>query len=371
MTGFLGEIGKKLADRWVALLAIPGLLYLGAVIVAAVLGQAHALSYPDLSRKIAAWAASPTLKSAGGTVLIVAAVLAGSVIAGLAAAAGGRFIEMLWTLPGDHVPARWLAGWRRGRSRKAKAIADDPGSTPAQVCKAIARADRICLIEADRPTWIGDRLRACHVRIERAYGLDLNAAWPRLWLTVPDTFRTELGAARDAFSGAALLTAWAVLYLALGIWWWPAILIALVTGATAIIRAHLATSNLADLIESAVDLQGRDLAARLDENLTGPLTPAIGRLLTTRMRKSRWDPGSPLADLFRRVQSRSRRYLPRCPALDPSPYRAVRVRAARRVLLDTLAWLYDPTLIRLARTPVGVGILVRTSRRRRARGRRG
>ena len=186
--------------------------------------------------------------------LIIAAVLAGSVIAGLAAAAGGRFIEMLWTLPGKPCLPGGLPSWRRGRSRKAKAIADDPDSTPAQVRKAIARADRICLIEADRPTWIGDRLRACHVRIERAYGLDLNAAWPRLWLIVPDTFRTELGAARDAFSGAARLTAWAILYLALGIWWWPAIPIALITGATAIVRAHLATGNLADLIESAVDL---------------------------------------------------------------------------------------------------------------------
>jgi len=27
MTGFLGEIGQKLADRWAALLAVPGLLY--------------------------------------------------------------------------------------------------------------------------------------------------------------------------------------------------------------------------------------------------------------------------------------------------------------------------------------------------------
>ncbi len=296
MTGFLGEIGQKLADRWAALLAVPGLLYLAAVTVAAVLGQTRALSYPDLSRKIAAWAASPALKSAGGTVLIVAAVLAGSVLAGLAAAAGGRFIEILWTLPGKRAPARWLAGWRRDRSQKAKAIADDPVSTPAQVRKAIARADRICLIEADRPTWIGDRLRACRVRIERAYGLDLNAAWPRLWLIVPDTVRTELGTVRDAFSAAARLTAWAILYLVLAIWWWPAVIIALVTGATAIVRAHLATDNLADLIESAMDLHGRDLAAQLDQDLTGPMAPAIGRLLTTRMRKSRWDPGSPLAE---------------------------------------------------------------------------
>jgi hypothetical protein len=295
MTGFLGEIGQKLADRWAALLAVPGLLFLAAVTAAAVLGQAHALSYPDLSRKIAAWAASPASKSVGGTVLIVAAILAGSVVAGLAAAAGGRFVEILWTLPGKRAPGRWLADCRRNRSRKAKVIADT-SADPAAVDKAIARADRICVIQADRPTWIGDRLRACRVRIERANGLDLNAAWPRLWLIVPDTVRTELGTARDAFSAAARLTAWAVLYLILGIWWWPAVIIALITGATGIIRAHQATGNLADLIESTVDLHGGDLATQLGEQTPGQVTPVIGRRLTTQMRKSRWEPGSPLAD---------------------------------------------------------------------------
>jgi hypothetical protein len=92
MTGFLAEVGQKLADRWAALVAVPGLLYLAAGTVAAVLGQGHALSYPDLSRKIAAWAASPALRSAGGTALVIAAVLAGSVAAGLAAAAGGKLV---------------------------------------------------------------------------------------------------------------------------------------------------------------------------------------------------------------------------------------------------------------------------------------
>jgi hypothetical protein len=295
MTGFLGEIGQKLADRWAALLVVPGLLYLAAVTAAAVLGQAHALGYPDLSRKIAAWAASPASKSVGGTVLIVAAILAGSVVAGLAAAAGGRFVEILWTLPGKRAPAKWLADCRRNRSREAKVIADT-SADPVAVDEAIARADRICLVQADRPTWIGDRLRACRVRIEGAYGLDLNAAWPRLWLIVPDTVRTELGTARDAFTSAARLTAWAVLYLILGIWWWPAVIIALSAGATGIIRAHQATDNLADLIESTVDLYSGDLATQLGEQTTGSVTPVTGRRLTTQMRKSRWEPGSPLAD---------------------------------------------------------------------------
>ncbi len=297
MTGLLAEVGQKLADRWAALLAVPGLLYLAAVTVAAVLGQGHALSYHALDRKITAWAADPVLKSAGAAVLIAAVILAGSVVAGLVAAAGGGFIENLWTLPGRHIPASWLVRWRRDRSRRYKAVADTSASA-AEARRAIARADRICLIEAGRPTWIGDRLRACHVRIEQTYGLDLNAAWPRLWLIVPDTVRTELGAARDAFTAAARLLAWAVLYLVLAIWWWPAIPIALITATTAVRKARLATGNLADLIESAVDLYNRNLATQLGEEApSGSLTTAMGGRLSAQMRKDRWDPNSPLADL--------------------------------------------------------------------------
>ncbi len=295
MTGFLAEIGQKLADRWVALLVVPGLLYVAAVTVASVLGQGHAVSYPVLNRKITAWAADPVLKSAGGAVLIIAAVLAGSVVAGLTAAAGGSLAEALWTLPGRRAPASWLARWRRARSRRYKAVADT-SSDPAKVRRAIARADQICLIEAGRPTWIGDRLRACQVRIEQAYGLDLNVVWPRLWLIVPDVVRTELGTARDAFSAAARLTAWAVLYLVLAIWWWPAALIALITGVVAVGKARIATGNLADLVESAADLYSHDLARQLGEETTGIPAQVIGQRITGHMRKGRWDPNSPLAD---------------------------------------------------------------------------
>ena len=156
------------------------------------------------------------------------------------------------------------------------------------------RANRICLIEPACPTWIGDRLRVCHVRVHKSYGLDLSATWPRLWLIVPDTVRAELGTARDAFNAAARLTAWAVLYLVLGGWWWPAAVIALATGVAAVTKGRLATANLADLIESTVDLYGTALAAQLGQQQSGPLSPAVGAQLTTRMRKSRWDPDSPL-----------------------------------------------------------------------------
>ena len=296
MTEFLGEIGEKLGERWVAFLAISGFLYLAAVTAAVVLGQDHALDFQSLSRQIIKWAGSAGLKSTGGVVLIAGAVLAGSVVAGLAAAALGRLTERAWTIPGRRRPAKWLTDWRRARSLRAKRIADDPASSQEQVRKAIAQADRICLVDADRPTWLGDRLRASDVRVRRTYGLDLAAAWPRLWLITPDVVRTEISAAREAFTAAARLTGWSVLYLILVIWWWPAAPIALIVGTTGVVKARRAVGDLADLVESAVDLHGRELAAQLGRATTGQLTADVGGELTSLMRKSRWDPNSPLAD---------------------------------------------------------------------------
>jgi hypothetical protein len=296
MTGFLGEIGRKLAERWVALLAVPGLLYLGVITIAVALGQDHALDFSWWSRQVSRWADSAALRSTGGALLIAAAVLTASIAAGLAAAVLGRVTEIAWTAPGRHRPARWLTNWRRARSQHAKRIADDPASSVIQVRGAIARANRICLVEADRPTWIGDRLRASEIRIQRAYDLDLAAIWPRLWLIVPDVVRTEIGAARDSFTASARLIGWALLYLILAIWWWPAIVISAVTGATGVIKARQTAGILADLTESTVDLYSRELAAQVGRTITGQLTPITGKELTALIRKSRWDPDSPLAE---------------------------------------------------------------------------
>ncbi|MEU0519997.1 hypothetical protein [Streptosporangium sp. NPDC006007] len=297
MNGFLGEIGKKLAERWATLLALPGFLYMAVATAAHTLGWGHALDMGLLSRRIDQWARNPSLQSAGGAMLIVVAVLAGSVAVGLASATLGRLVSHVWTLPGGRPPASWVAQWRRGRSRRAKSEADDPGATPDRILAAIDRADRVCLVEADRPTWVGDRLRACRIRVEHAYGLDLDAVWPRLWLLVPDSTRTEIAAARDAYSASARLMGWALLYLLLTIWWWPAALIGVIVGVTAQIKARDTTGVLADLLESTVDLHVRELATRLGHpDSGGPLTCGEGRTVSVLTRKSRWDPASPLAD---------------------------------------------------------------------------
>jgi hypothetical protein len=296
MTAFLAGIGQKLADRWVALLVLPGLVYLAAATAAAVLGQRSAVDFPALSDQVANWAALVGTRSTGAAVLLTAGILAGSALAGYIAETGGQLTEILWTAPGRRGPARWLARRRRKRSRAAKAVADQAFAPQAEVLAAMREANRICIIEADRPTWIGDRLRACYVRVDKTYGLDLDAAWPRLWLILPEPARSEIAAARDSFSSAARVTAWGIMYLLLAIWWWPASLVALAAMAAGTAKARAATANLTNLVEAAVDLYAHELAIQLGEQLSRPLPSDVGRRLTVLMRKSRWEPGSPLAD---------------------------------------------------------------------------
>ena len=67
------------------------------------------------------------------------------------------------------------------------------------------------LEEPTCPTWSGDRIHAATVRVERDHHLDLATVWPYLWLTMPDSTRAEITAARDALSRATTLAGWGLL----------------------------------------------------------------------------------------------------------------------------------------------------------------
>ncbi|MFD4605695.1 hypothetical protein ACFWPQ_47760 [Streptomyces sp. NPDC058464] len=295
MNAFLDEVGKKFAERWMSLLALPGLLYLATAAVAVTLGHRNAWNLGMLSGQITEWSTSRSLRSVGGAALIVVAVLLGSIAAGLLAGALGHLVEMMWTMPGRRRPARWLAARRRTRSRAAKSRAD-AAATQAELSEAIAEANRICLLEADRPTWIGDRLRVTRLRVAAFYGLDIDSTWALLWLILSEDARNELSAARDAFATAARITAWGLLYLVLVAWWWPALFIAAGTLMTAHLRSRSATANLAALIEAVVDLHAQDLANRVQQTGHTYTDPEVGQQITRLVQKSRWDPGSALAD---------------------------------------------------------------------------
>jgi hypothetical protein len=156
------------------------------------------------------------------------------------------------------------------------------GPAPAE---ALARRDAISLEFPDRPTWIGDRWRANTLRIYRAYGLDMSVVWPRLWSVLPETLRADLATAQSAYTNAGTLVGWAALYGALGIWWWPALLIggaALTAGA---LRSRTATATLCLLVETAADLHSHTLAEQLHMPCPGPVTPVLGNDISASLRK--------------------------------------------------------------------------------------
>jgi hypothetical protein len=299
----LAELGRQFAGRWAAALLLPGACYAVAAVIAAVLGQDDALDPRPLRDWLDAVAAARA-SDRGGTVLIGAvAFTAASAAAGAAAAALAVPVERLWGATGREPLLRPFAAARRRRWERAEAGAraalaefTASGAAPAAAARlrdAIAARDAIGTVPAERPTWTGDRLFAADQRVHTAYHLDLAAVWPRLWLLLPEHVRPELAAAQGALAAAARLTGWGLLYLALAVLWWPAALIGGGVLVTARWRTRDAAAVYADLVEAAVDLHGRDLAAQLGLDATGPLGRDLGGGITSLLRKDPTDATPP------------------------------------------------------------------------------
>ncbi|QGV78328.1 hypothetical protein [Streptomyces ficellus] len=299
MGGLLTELGKRLAERWMTLLVLPGALFLAAAFAARTLGHAHALDVGLLVREAQAWRPAPG--AGAGTrlavLLLVVALLAGAV--GLVAQMLGSLVERLWYAADWESwprPVRALARWRvaRRRRRRADAVAayegerrragellaaGAPGSRvdlrPARLAVA-----RVSPEEPHRPTWSGDRMHAVALRLDRDLDLDLATVWPALWQLLPDAPRQQLETARDALDRATTLAAWAVLYAALAVWWWPALPVAAATYVTARLRIRGGAESYAALVEATVHVYAAELAERLHIPVTGLLGRRTGWEIT-------------------------------------------------------------------------------------------
>ncbi len=291
MTTILSEIGKRLLDQWATLLVVPGLLFVATAVAGFHLGQADALDVQALAAWITAELATGRSPDIGAVLLAVAAASLAAAAVGLCVAVVGRVTAYVWTIPGRLAPLRWFVRrrqmrWERADARVAAAIGAAIGRVDrGGIGAAIAARERIGLVKPTHPTWIGDRLTAPAARISARYGLDLAAAWPRLWLIVPDAARTELTAAHAAYMAAARLVGWAVVYTLLAVVWWPSAIIAVVLAVTARVQSHAVVVTLADLTEATVDLFGVELAARLNIVHTGELNPETGFAVTSLLRK--------------------------------------------------------------------------------------
>ncbi|WP_431995946.1 hypothetical protein [Streptomyces griseoflavus] len=299
-SAFLSALSGRIAERWLALLALPGLLFLAALTTATLLGHEHWSDMERLRDRLDALAASPASGSAGTVVLAAAGVLAGAAVIGAAAQSLGAGVELLWCAEPSGPLLRYLTDRRARRWHAA-----DEAFRTALVAAGRARiegaadADRLIGLaerrHADRarmgpapprhPFAMGDRLAAPGQRLWRAHGLDLAAAWPHLWLLAADGTRAELQAARFRLTSAARLCAWGVGYLVLALWWWPAALAGAVALTSGVRRGRAAADAFAELTEALADLHLRDLAAALGVACEGSVDRELGERLTRVLRK--------------------------------------------------------------------------------------
>jgi hypothetical protein len=314
MGGLLAELGKRIAERWMTLLVLPGALYLGVLTAAQVLGYRHPFDVDRLIQHTDRLANSATAGSSARLAVVLLAVLLLAAAAGLAAQAVGSFIERLWLAtnwPDWPTPLNLLARTRvrrRGERWTAANTAYDQRREEAAVARALQhhaghadapsppggpldivyrRLTRISGEPPARPTWMGDRLHAVAVRIDRDLGLDVAVVWPSLWLSAPDATRNEITAARETLTRAATLAGWGVLYLSAGALWWPGFLIAAAVTFTAWRRGRTATDVYATLVEATVRLHTPELARQLGDNHTGPFTRERGWELTWQLQGHR------------------------------------------------------------------------------------
>ncbi|MFF3732401.1 hypothetical protein ACFYXM_19255 [Streptomyces sp. NPDC002476] len=308
MNPLLATLGGKLTERWLNLLVLPGALFLAVAAVGATLGHRHWHDVDRLRTVLDDLAARPALDRAGTAALLVALFLLVATAASLAAQFLGGAIERYWLRFGRDPLSRALTvrrvrRWRQREARLDEAVGhahrtgagpDDtvmvPSGTLARIQSLTEARDRVALREPARPTWYGDRMQATADRVEAAYGVDLAALWPRLWLVLPEPAVRHIQSAHDSFGAAARLAAWAVGYALVACWWWPAVLAALGCAAVARSRARTALDALAGLVEAAVDVHGRELATRV-----GLLPPEAQGLLAH-------DTGDGMSAVFRKAE---------------------------------------------------------------------
>ncbi|MEO6083538.1 MAG: hypothetical protein ABIQ18_10585 [Umezawaea sp.] len=303
MGAFFQELAKKLAERWVSLLVLPGVLFIAASYTGLRLGHAHAVDWTVVVRE-ATRIAGDVAKTSGGTqavlvvVLLLGAAGVGLFVQGLAGVTSALWLgRWPWPFAPLHRSlTRWRLGrWqRRGRRKDELRVAHPVGERTPEQQHAIdgeaAKANRIALARPGRPTWMGDRVHSVEQIALNRYGVDLTFGWPRLWLVLPDPVRAEITSANASFAAAVAVGTWAWPYLVLAAVWWPAGIIGFLVGCTGWVRARAAAADLGVLTESALDLHGRALAVALgvgDPDAVGPLSPDEGAKITDIVRKGR------------------------------------------------------------------------------------
>jgi hypothetical protein len=249
MTTLLSSIGGRLAERWAAAVVLPGVLFVVALLCAALLGHGQALDHDVAQAEITAF----LNRSEATAAVRVAGLLLGAAGAALLASATARLVQAVWL---GQWPGPLAHALVRLRRRRAIAAAERAGVRP--VPEYLPK----------RPTWIGERFRLADAGIAAQYhGLRLGLVWPRLWVLLPESERGPVRAANTEFQAAAVVTGWGLLYVVVGMWWYPSAIVGAGVIVTGWVRAREHAATLSTLIEATVDTHLTRLLIALNQPL--------------------------------------------------------------------------------------------------------
>jgi hypothetical protein len=266
---FLEALSNRLTDRWLAT-SLPGVPLIGMILVAMTLGHRHWADMRRLTGAADRLSAGLSARPGTTTAIVVVLALLAAGTAGVLARGFGGLLRTVWTRPwprwGQGLTARRRRRWQRLQDEYERQVLAQHGGAPVdeERVNSIGRErNRLALTEPERPTWMADRLAASEARVRAEYGVDLAAAWPRLWLLLGEDGRAPVRQAATALDAAAVLSGWGVLYLVVGVQWWPSALVGAAAAVTGWWRARRAVATYAELTEAVVDLHLTNLAEHL------------------------------------------------------------------------------------------------------------
>ncbi|MEU1521921.1 hypothetical protein ABZ413_06945 [Nocardia rhamnosiphila] len=249
MDAVLTGLGSKFAERWIALLALPGLLFALTLVLSwwlHPLGAAHALDPALLGDRLDQaphrWLSNTRRRLVLAVLVTLTAAASAGVVAELS-----RAIARLWLGRGV-LSGKLLALFLRRRIRQAENAAPP---------------DHYADYLPERATRIGDHLLLAEKRVDAQYRVGLIRIWPRLWHLCDDSQRGPVQSAWDRYTAASVRAAWSLGYLALGLLWWPAAIAGVALYLSAWTAARRAAAELGLLVEALTDVKMMDLASAL------------------------------------------------------------------------------------------------------------
>lgn len=305
MNSFIESLAGKLADRWLALVAGPGLTLVAAVFVAMFMRwhRADAGRLRHLRDEIT----TSTSWRPGSVLLVLGSILTLGVAASILIRAIGGVTEQIWMAEyrlSDNFSRgiekrrqKWEDAQLAVRTTRAAYRAAVESGAPVERQRELAELLRRHLVRRDglglasappcRPTWMADRMTGVALRVRAEFGVDLASVWPRLWLVLPENARNDVTTALQSFRSATRTAGWGFLVTLVGVvLWWPDAAAGVVVSLIGWRNGRAAVRELANVVEACVDVYSGSLGQTLGvTDGTHPMDRQAGLRITSIARK--------------------------------------------------------------------------------------